>query len=169
MCVILIGNISQEQFRQALAQNGDGFSLFTEAQGLIKSPSRRQVEEALGKFGIWHFRIATSGTVDKYNIHPFRVCDSKYLLYHNGVLGSGLNGMSDTHALAETLQNVGVETAKSVLASLSDNNKFVLVDAHNPKKFYLFGKWAADAGVLMSHKLVTGYYRSYTGGQFKMN
>lgn len=171
MCVILIGRITESQHRLAVQQNGDGFSLFTEAQGLIKSPTRRQVEEALGKWGIWHYRIATSGSVDEFNIHPFRVCGSKYLLYHNGVLGSGLGQMSDTHALASTLQFVSLETAKTVLESLSDGNRFVLVDAQNPKKFFLFGKWAADAGVLMSHKLQQSYYRSYIptgGGQFKL-
>lgn len=160
MCVILIGEVTKEQHKLALQQNKDGFSLFTADQGLVKCPTKAQVQQALGRFGIWHYRIATSGMVDAYNVHPFKVCNGKYLLYHNGVLGNGLEYMSDTHALAETLQKVSHTTAVSVLEALSDGNRFVLADAKDPHKFQIFGKWACDAGVLMSHKLVQPYYAS---------
>lgn len=153
MCVILVGKIGHELHERAKAQNKDGFSLFTKELGLIKAPSKEQVDKAVNQFGIWHYRIASSGKVDKNNIHPFRVCKSKYLLYHNGVLGEGTKEMSDTACLAETLYNAPLNTVKSVLRSLSSGNRFLLVNAYDPTEYYLYGDWACMAGVLCSHKV----------------
>ena len=161
MCVILIGKVTKSLHEQALEQNGDGFSLFTEKLGLIKSPSERQVKQALNKFGIWHYRIGTSGKLGDINIHPFKICGGKYLLYHNGILGNGLGEKSDTHALADTLMHVNIKVATSVIESLSGKDRFVIVSATDPKYFRLFGKWEAEAGVLLSHKMYT--YPKYTG------
>lgn len=153
MCVILIGRVSESLHKQALEQNGDGFSLYTEKLGLIKAPNKKQVKAALNEFGIWHYRFATSGKVDKSNIHPFPICGGEYLLYHNGVLGEGLGDKSDTHALADMLMHVDLDVAESVIQSLSATNRFVIASAESPKWFRVYGKWEAEAGVLMSHKL----------------
>ena len=161
MCVILIGKVSQSLHKQALEQNGDGFSLYTEELGLVKSPTKAQVKAALNKFGIWHYRVATSGKIGDMNVHPFPICEGKYLLYHNGVLGSGLGEKSDTHALADMLMHVDIEVATSVIESLSERNKFVIASATDPKWFRVFGKWEAEAGVLLSHKMYT--YPKYAG------
>ncbi len=161
MCVILIGKVSQSLHKQALEQNGDGFSLYTEKLGLVKTPSEKQVKAALNKFGIWHYRIATSGKLGDINVHPFPICGGKYLLYHNGVLGNGLGEKSDTHALADMLMHVDIKVATSVIESLSERNRFVIASATDPKWFRLFGKWEAEAGVLLSHKMYT--YPRYAG------
>ncbi len=153
MCVILIGRITKEQHDLALKQNGDGFSLFTREQGLIKKPNAQQVKDGIGKFGIWHYRIATSGKIDTTNIHPFPICGGKYLLYHNGVLGDGLGDLSDTHALANTLMEVTIDTARTVITAVAARSRFVIASADDPTDFELFGDWEADAGILMSHKL----------------
>lgn len=153
MCVILVGKITRAQHELALKQNGDGFSLFTKEQGLIKMPTARQVRKGIGKFGIWHYRIGTSGEKSTLNVHPFLICGGKYLLYHNGILGDGLGDLSDTHALANTLMRVSIQTARTVISSLTDRNRFVITSAEDPTDFELFGEWVVDAGVLMSHKL----------------
>lgn len=160
MCIILVGMITRRQHQLALQANGDGFSLYTEKLGLIKKPSKAEVAQAIGDFGIWHYRIATSGEVGVSNIHPFEVSGGDYLLYHNGVLGEGLGKMSDTRALANTLYFAPVETVRTVLTALADNNRFLLVDAKDPYCFELFGKWVAEAGVIMSRKLYSGYVSS---------
>lgn len=160
MCIILIGKIGRSIHDQAVAQNPHGFSLFTEEFGLIKAPTKAQVEKAVNQFGIWHYRIASSGGVSKDNIHPFKVADGKALLYHNGVLGDGTATMSDTACLAKTLEHCSVATCKSVLKSLSGNQRFVLADASNPHNFQLFGDWVVDKGILMSHKLYS--YATYS-------
>lgn len=165
MCVILVGKITKSQFETALRQNGDGFSVYSVETGLVKAPSKAVVKRALGKFAIWHFRIGTSGLKDKTNIHPFEVCGGKWLLYHNGVLGLGLGDKSDTHALADTLYNASIKTVLSVLNSLSEGNRFLLVDAKDPAKYTTIGKWVVDAGVLMSHKMYTSVY-DYSNGTF---
>lgn len=161
MCVILVGKVSQSLHRQAIEQNGDGFSLYTEKLGLVKSPTEEQVKAALNKFGIWHYRIATSGKLGDINVHPFPICGGKYLLYHNGVLGNGLGEKSDTHALADMLMHVDVKVAASVIESLSERSRFIIASATDPKWFRVFGKWEAEAGVLLSHKMYT--YPKYTG------
>lgn len=162
MCVILIGKVSQSLHKQALEQNGDGFSLYNEKLGLVKTPSERQVKASLNKFGIWHYRIATSGKLGDINVHPFPICGGKYLLYHNGVLGNGLGEKSDTHALADMLMHVDIKVATSVIESLSERSRFVIASATDPKWFRLFGKWEAEAGVLLSHKMYT--YPKYSVG-----
>lgn len=161
MCVILIGKISRSLHEQALEQNGDGFSLYNEKLGLVKAPTEKQVRASLNQFGIWHYRIATSGKLGDINVHPFPICGGAYLLYHNGVLGNGLGEKSDTHALADMLMDVDIKVATSVIESLTERNRFVIASATDPKWFRLFGKWEAEAGVLLSHKMYT--YPRYAG------
>lgn len=156
MCVILVGKIGKKLHEQAKSQNPDGFSLFTKEQGLIKAPDAIQISKALNSFGIWHYRIRSSGNVDKSNIHPFPVAEGKAYLYHNGVLGAGKGRMSDTAALAETLYNASISTVKSVLASLSSGQRFLLADADDPTNFLLYGDWKVEGGILMSHRMYTG-------------
>lgn len=157
MCVILVGKIGRRLHEQAKAQNPDGFSLFTSEQGLVKDPSPAQVEKALDTFGIWHYRIASSGKVDKQNIHPFPVARGKAYLYHNGVLGEGTKDFSDTNCLARTLFDCPLGTVKSVLSALSSGQRLLLVSAKDPHDFALYGDWKVDSGVLMSHKMYTSY------------
>lgn len=166
MCIILVGRVEKATHQQALSENRDGFSVFTQEYGLIKSPTKEQVKDCLGKFAIWHYRIGTSGKMDDYNIHPFEVCKGKYLLYHNGVLGSGVGNMSDTHALASFLYDKDLRTVKSVLRSLSDRQRFLLVAANNVNIFETFGDWCFDKGILMSHKMYT--YQYVKGELFKL-
>lgn len=181
MCIILIGKIGQALHRVAKSQNPDGFSLFTKEQGLIKAPADEQVAEAVKQFGVWHYRIRSSGKVDENNIHPFKVSGGNYLLYHNGIIGAGTDKMSDTACLAKTLYLSPVKTVMTVLESLSSANRFCLVNAKNPHEFYLFGNWCCEAGILMSHKMYfgssytklttsqkagwSGYANSYNGGK----
>ena len=161
MCVILIGSVKKDLHEQALEQNGDGFSVFTAEEGLIKSPTPAQVKRALTTFGIWHYRIATSGKLGDINVHPFPICGGEYLLYHNGVLGNGLGEKSDTHALADMLMGVDIKVATSVIQSLSSRSRFVIASAKDPRWFRVFGDWEAEAGVLLSHRMYT--YPKYGG------
>lgn len=168
MCVVLVGKVTRELHELALKQNGDGFSLYTEGLGLVKAPTPKQVDRALDVFGIWHYRIATSGLVDMANVHPFPICNGDYLLYHNGILGKGLGGKSDTRALADMLMHVDIKTASSVIDSLTTGNRFLVASASDPTAFRVFGNWEADAGVLLSHKMYLapakyGSYGQYVG------
>lgn len=167
MCVILVGKIGMDLHKKAKAQNPDGFSCFTKELGLIKAPTEEQVKEAVSLWGIWHYRIRSSGKVSSENIHPFKVAHGATLLYHNGVLGEGTAQYSDTNCLARTLYNCSIETVKSVLQSLQDGQRFLLADSKDPTSFRLFGKWHVHQGILMSHKnLVNSYsYRYLTHAQ----
>lgn len=163
MCVILIGKITPELHKKAVQQNPQGFSLFTKQQGLIKAPNKAQVRESFNFFGVYHYRIASSGRISNSNIHPFAVCNGKWLLYHNGVLGSGKGNLSDTAALAQTLKHATLRAVETTLQALSTRQRFALVSKSNPQNFRLYGDWVADAGVLMSHTMY-----SYTDPAWKM-
>lgn len=157
MCVILVGKIGEALHNQAKAQNPHGFSLYTKNLGLVKAPTQEQVDEAVHEFGIWHYRIASSGKVNETNIHPFPVAHGSAYLYHNGVLGEGTASLSDTNCLARTLYESPFETVKSVLQSLSSEQRFLLVSAKDPTRYLLFGDWKVQSGVLMSHSMYTHY------------
>lgn len=156
MCVILIGRIGKNLHEVAKKQNPDGFSLFTAEQGLIKAPNATQVKKAVEEFGIWHYRIRSSGKVDKENIHPFPVAQGKAYLYHNGILGAGTPEYSDTNCLARTLYDCPISTVESVLNAVSSGQRLLLVDANDPRKFRLYGDWKVESGIIMSHKIYTG-------------
>lgn len=158
MCVILVGKISRELHEKALAQNPDGFSCFTEKKGLIKNPDSRTVSECLNKFGIWHYRIRSSGKIDSQNIHPFPVAKGDFYLYHNGVLGQGTERFSDTNCFAQLLYNMPIESVKSAVASVSEGQRLLLVNAENPLECYFYGKWVVDKGIMMSHTIRDSYY-----------
>lgn len=163
MCVILIGSVSRKMHDLAVEQNGDGFSVYSSKLGLIKSPTPEEVKKALGGFAIWHYRIATSGVVDDTNVHPFPICNGRYLLYHNGVLGNGLGNKSDTHAIADMLKDVDINTAASVIRALSSRSRFVIASAADPTNFRVYGDWEAEQGILMSHKMYKApVYTSYS-------
>ena len=171
MCIILIGKITKQQFEQAKLENKDGFSFFTKETGLIKAPTQEQVDRVLKEnmFGIWHFRIGTSGSINKddaTNIHPFPICGGKYLLYHNGVIGGGDGKRSDTHCLADTLMTANLETAITVVQALSNSNRFVIVNAEDVNDYRIYGTWECEAGVLMSHKMYQYNYHSYGGHSY---
>lgn len=157
MCIILVGRIGKDLHNRAKTQNPHGFSLYTKELGLIKAPTAREVDKAVKQFGIWHYRIASSGKIGKDNIHPFPVAHGKAYLYHNGVLGRGKGDLSDTAAFAELLYNSPIETVKSVLRSTCSGQRFLLVDAKDPTKYLTYGDWKVQEGVLMSHDHLWSY------------
>lgn len=168
MCIILIGKINKQQFGQALAENSDGFSVFSKETGLIKDPDNETVAKVIKNkyFAIWHFRIGTSGIIDKHdttNIHPFDICGGKYLLYHNGIIGHGDGKRSDTHCLADTLMDATYSAAQNVVKNFAGvSNRFVIVNAEDVTDYKIFGNWVmGDNGVLMSHSMSTYSYNSY--------
>ncbi len=156
MCVILAGiGIPKDAVEYAKRTNPDGYSVYTDASGLIKNPTAKEqaaIYRQKDVMTIYHFRIGTSGVKNPSNVHPFKVCNGKYYLYHNGVLGAGKGKKSDTQCLGDLLADCDFETAKSVLTSLSDNNRFLLVSTGCADEFYTFGKWCFSEGILSSHE-----------------
>lgn len=170
MCVILVGKIGKNLFKQAVKENPHGFSFYTKELGLKKAINIKEVEKELPKavnqYGVWHFRIKSSGAIDKENIHPFKVARGQALLYHNGVLGNGKGTLSDTNAFAKLLYNSDIETVKSVLASTCTSQRFLLVDSEDPTIYRTYGDWKVDGGVLMSHKMYSSaQYSKLSYGQ----
>ncbi len=159
MCNILIGSgISKDIVRSVRRSNPDGYSVLTKEWGLLKNPSDETLDMIIDSktFTIYHFRYGTSGTKgDDFNTHPFLICNGKYYLYHNGVLGEGIGTKSDTHCLAESLEKADFETAVRVVESLASGNRFLIADVTDPLKYYTFGDWHYTRGILSSTSLRT--------------
>jgi len=124
MCLLICG-ISRDiptesELHNACENNPDGFgfALVREVAGGLELVSRRsmragviidefarEVEESATIAWLFHSRIATSGLVNEYQSHPFKVGrDSRSVLAHNGILPlTGANGDSDTAHLARVV------------------------------------------------------------------
>lgn len=157
MCVILVGKVGRQLHEMAKNQNPDGFSCFTRETGLVKNPDSKTVNKALDRFGVWHYRIRSSGKVDKRNIHPFPVAKGSFYLYHNGVLGEGTSELSDTNCFARMLYEMPIESVKSAVQAVSEGNRLLLVNATNPLECYFYGKWFVDSGIMLSHRMYKTY------------
>lgn len=118
---------------------------------------------------VLHFRVATSGGVNPQMTHPFIVSQqksmlcctkgvSRFVMAHNGVLGSGKDGLSDTAlfvrdelAPALTLtKSIEAEVVTNIIAPHALNNRFVLQDGQNHVT-RRFGTWHKRDGCYFSN------------------
>tara|TARA_Y100000310_G_scaffold318374_1_gene372330 strand:+ start:1715 stop:2503 length:789 start_codon:yes stop_codon:yes gene_type:complete len=111
--------LSKEKFHECFSRNPDGFGLMFAKGGKIhiyktlddveraySVYSRLHKREARGKNMVLHFRIATHGSVNKKNCHPFRI-NERLALVHNGVISAvdthKYKDMSDTRVFAKEI------------------------------------------------------------------
>lgn len=108
-----------------------------------------------------HFRIASKGTVDADNCHPFFIHNGKSAIIHNGTitdLGSYNSGKSDTAILAEMLGKLPEMWYKDKLycklldTAISGYNKFAILTKEN--KVFLLHKYGFEheKGIYFSNK-----------------
>lgn len=89
-------------------ESGDGLELVSRRSmraGTLIEEFAREVEDSPTVAWLFHARIATSGAVNEFQSHPFKVGrDSHSVLAHNGILPLvGENGDSDTAHLARVV------------------------------------------------------------------
>jgi hypothetical protein len=111
--------LSKEKFYACFDRNPDGFGLMFAKGGKIHICkmldsaekayavySRLHKREARGKNMVLHFRIATHGSVNKKNCHPFRI-NARLALVHNGIISAvdtrKYQDMSDTRVFAKEI------------------------------------------------------------------
>ena len=158
--------LSKETFYQCYHRNPDGFGMMFAKKGEIKiyktldGPdkayalySKLRKGEGRGKNMVLHFRIATHGSVNKENCHPFRV--NKHLaLAHNGIIHAvdtrNYKDMSDTRVFAkEILAKLPnffewEEPITRLIEEFIGHSKLILLDDEGMAHIYNehMGEWA---------------------------
>lgn len=99
---------------------------------------------------VLHFRIATHGSINASNTHPFYNLEKNIALCHNGILCEfGSNKLSDTKDLFESvIAMVDAKARSKVLHSLSGRDKFILF---NEGRLERYGEWAEYEGSFYSN------------------
>lgn len=164
MCVIIYKNknvnIELETLKLACETNKDGVGVAYKLNNKwyiekILKPTQKTlnylIEKTKKREAVIHFRIATSGGVNKLNLHPFLFDGNKCLLFHNGVL-STLNNASkkynDTQLFTFLLEHKKVNKHE-LLKNISGYNKFILIDEDN--KLYFYGNFLEYKGLKCSN------------------
>lgn len=141
------GHMKLNEFKTALADAGD----------LTKYPA------------IFHFRIATHGTVKPANTHPFNVND-RMVAGHNGILRITPKGdLTDSetffkYVCAPVLEKFSMfsEEFSMMVSALIDSSKLAFLSDKGDIK--MFGKFEEEEGVFYSNTSYQGYgaYRGYS-------
>ena len=140
MCVILNltkKELSKKELLQAWYTNPDGASIwatgmpqplkferFFNFSKFINSSEYAAIPD--GAQVVAHFRISTGGR----GVHPFKIPNTSYWLYHNGICGKSRGNKSDTQLLAESLRGLNEAQIVEYLQIVNDRGggKFLLLD-----------------------------------------
>lgn len=128
MCILIYTpsgeTIPEQHLVEACKNNPDGFGWAIVTPDTILVARSMIAEEAISSYLEWrekepsypslfHARIATHGTTDLSNCHPFHVGNARTVLAHNGIIGHlpDEKERSDTRIFAEDwLPELGIET-----------------------------------------------------------
>lgn len=183
MCIIAIKPAgikrpTNKQFENMCTANPNGFGYMTwsKEEGLIvkKTMSKKTYmkwvknipdEQAV----VYHMRIATHGSVNENNCHPFLSDDHNWAFAHNGVLGIKNEGdMTDSETffkrLAIPLLKVGFKPRDNgdfdaMVDAIIGSSKFVFMDKNG--KLYSYGNFIHDGELYFSNSSYQSYdYRS---------
>tara|TARA_R100000234_G_scaffold109729_1_gene81714 strand:- start:528 stop:1262 length:735 start_codon:yes stop_codon:yes gene_type:complete len=166
--------LSKDTFYQCYDRNPDGFGMMFAHKGKIKiyktldGPDKAYAlynklrkGEGRGQNMVLHFRIATHGSVNEANCHPFRVNDHLALV-HNGIIHAvdtySYKDMSDTRVFAkEILAKLPnffewEEPITRLIEEFIGQSKLILLDEEGMAHIYNehMGEWAD--GIWFSNK-----------------
>lgn len=176
----------REDIEMACANNPDGFGFAIRINDTILTSRGLDSRRVIDKFfalkeaypesdGMFHARLATHGTINDQNCHPFRVAgDKRLVLGHNGILPMQVPAKgkrSDTRIFAEDiLPAMGIEILDSYhdRAALEDwlgTNKMVIMSTHPALKqdYYILNEQHGmdDNGVWYSNCSYQPYTYKY--------
>lgn len=124
-----------------------------------------------------HFRIATHGDVNKSNCHPFSLCEGRYALVHNGIIGIKPHGKkSDTATFADAviapLLRKGVQHTSQALRFLVEQaigagNKIAIMDRIGEVQIFNESSGHWHKGIWYSNESYRAYYRPFVWGKDK--
>ncbi len=151
MCVILIGKVSEIKrvgLENAWTCNPDGAGIaYPDGKGGVRTIKGMMTLEALldalksvsrsTKVAL-HLRLATHGSVNQSNTHPFPIGRSGSVLMHNGILSafgrSGDRGVSDSADFARLLGEIKDPKDRERLLS-TVGGMFTQIDSRGIKTF----------------------------------
>jgi glutamine amidotransferase len=196
MCIIAIQPkneiISEQTLANCWDNNNDGAGIMYAIDGKIivhkeldsfdKFLAYKKQVDKLNVNVVLHFRISTSGAIDKNNIHPFKVNDNLYFC-HNGILdinvpiGSKIN---DTQIFNNVFMKgmnprfIYNESTRNLIQYSIGKNKFVFLD--NKGEFFILnehlgswdsGVWYSNDSYLYSYNYATSKPYSYLNSYYE--
>lgn len=184
MCIIAIKPAgakrpTNEQFKNMCSANPDGFGYMTWSsdKGLqtYKTMSEKEYLKHVKKIPdeqpvVYHMRIATHGSVQEKNCHPFLSDDKHWAFAHNGILSIKNEGdMTDSETffrrLAIPLLKLGFVPNDNgdfdaMVNTIIGASKFVFMDAYG--KIYSYGQFIHDGELYFSNSSYQAFdYRAY--------
>jgi predicted glutamine amidotransferase len=185
MCIIAIQPIGKKikdsTLRNCWDNNNDGAGIMYAMDGKVivhkelysfeKFLAHKKQIDKLGVNIVLHFRISTSGMIDKNNIHPFKVNENLYFC-HNGILDIHVPNDSKVND-TQIYNNVFLKgmhpkfiynesTRNLIQYSIGQRNKFVFLD--NKGQFFILneqqGSWVD--GVWYSNETYSYSYKGYS-------
>jgi hypothetical protein len=199
MCLLVVnknpGGVTRNHFENAWSNNPDGFGMAFAHEGVIHTyKNLESAEESYGVYAglrekhkgafILHFRLATEGTVDEKNCHPFEI--RKDLVFaHNGIISiTPKPGASDTSAFRDLLRElpknflqvpalvdlIQLATIGSKLAFLTASGAYKILGERSGE-WTPSGDWFSNRTHLHSARLWVGkthrWYREMERGDFE--
>lgn len=185
MCILIVKPAgvkvpSMQIFENCFWANKDGAGFaYSDGRKLTLSKGHMKLKEfqsALDDAGdltkypaIFHFRIATHGTVKPANTHPFNVND-RMVAGHNGILRITPKGdLTDSETFFKYVCAPVLETCplysdefSTMVSALIDSSKLAFLTDKGDIK--MFGKFEEEDGVFYSNTSYQGYgaYRGYS-------
>ena len=112
--------------------NSDGLSVLNTKTGklfktLEKKDAFKMLVNATDEL-ICHFRYATSGDINYQQLHGFDICNSDFLLFHNGVLKTfkGDSYLSDTQQLVNYFGDKTIDFVINYLETYEKTSRFLI-------------------------------------------
>lgn len=179
MCIIAVkykgvARPTDEQFKQMMKANPDGFGLAyydkNENKIVVKKTMKekkylkwvQKIDEDTP--AIFHMRIATHGSVQEKNCHPFLSDDGRWAFAHNGVLTIHNEGdMTDSETyfkrIAMPFLNGGYTPNDTEFLCMQNaiigTSKFVYMDSEGT--IYKFGNFIEENGLFFSNSSYMPY------------
>lgn len=195
MCLLTFikenAELKYEHAKKAAVSNPDGFGFAIHTHfGIIHDKDMdfnklwlrwEDLRKTYSGVALWHFRIATHGTTNIDNCHPFVVNDGKAVLAHNGILPLAMpvnDNRSDTRMFAELVlpaiggvQALDNQADFDAVAEWAAGNKIVILSADPDTKFDYYiineslGHWVDDVWFSNSSYKPFTYtsYNAYSG------
>ncbi len=185
MCIICIKPAgvqrpTKEQVNAMLTSNPDGFGYMTWSPD--KGLQVRKTMDA-NKFAKWveqipdeqpvvyHARIATHGSIQERNCHPFLSADKQWGFAHNGILSIANEGdMTDSETFFRRIEPLlaagytptieGYGAFDAMVAAVIGSSKFAFLN--NEGAIYHYGNFIEDGGLLFSNSS----YKPYDYGEW---
>ncbi len=181
MCIICVKPAgvkrpTQEQLQAMCKSNPNGFGYMTWSpdKGLQvrKTMDEKQFAQWVEQIPdeqpvVYHARIATHGSVQERNCHPFLSADQQWAFAHNGILSIENEGdMTDSETffrrIAEPMLRAGYEPTTDGKSAFDDmvrcvigSSKFVFMNSHG--NIYLYGSFIEDGGLYFSNSSYIPY------------